>query len=61
MLYNKELKRLKKELDCQNCKYFDVVQKRCKGFGVNCFEYDPLNSTCIDPITKLPFEVNNDR
>ena len=61
MLYNKELKKVKTDIDCLECPHYDKQEKRCKGIGVACFEYDPINQTCIDPITKLPFEVKNDR
>ena len=55
MFYNIELKRQKLELDCQSCEAYDKQEKRCKGFGKICFEYDATTKTCIDPITKLPF------
>lgn len=58
MLYNKELKKVKTDVDCLDCKHYDKEQKRCKGIGVTCFEYDPITKTCIDPITQLKIKVD---
>ena len=58
MLYNKEQNRVKQDLDCIECSHFDKQEKRCKGIGVNCFEYDPITKTCLDPITHLPINPN---
>ena len=55
MFYNIEMKKVKTDLDCLDCPHFDKKEKRCKGIGVACFEYDQLTQTCIDPITKLAF------
>ena len=55
MLYNFEKKRVKKDSDCNWCEHFEKSTKKCKGFGACCFEYDQLTGSCIDPITKLPF------
>lgn len=53
MLYNKELKKVQTNTDCITCTHFDKRKKKCLGIGKNCFEYDPITQTCIDPITKL--------
>ena len=58
MLYNIEMNKEKNDLMCLECPHFDKQEKRCKGIGVACFEYDPITQTCIDPITKLPFNPN---
>ena len=58
MLYNIELKQEKTDMMCLECQHFDRQEKKCKGIGVACFEYDKLTQTCIDPITKLPFNPN---
>ena len=55
MLYNIETKKVKEDLDCIDCKYFDKDIKKCKGLGVACFEFDPITKTCIDSTTGLPF------
>ncbi len=56
MLYNKEQNRVKQDTDCAGCQYFDIPTKTCSGIGKNCFEYDKITGTCIDPITKLAFD-----
>lgn len=58
MLYNTSEQRVKKDLDCASCPYFDKPTKTCNGIGVCCYEYDQVTATCIDPITKLPFNPN---
>lgn len=54
MLYNKNLKKPRTNLDCLKCEYFDKHKKKCNGLGVICEEYDPLTGTLIDSLTKLP-------
>lgn len=56
MLYNINKDRIKRDSDCGDCEYFDTDTKTCNGFGVKCFEFDPITQTCLDPITKLPFD-----
>ena len=58
MLYNIELNKVKTDVDCLDCQHYDKEQKRCKGIGVACFEYDRITQTCIDPITNMPFNPN---
>lgn len=58
MLYNKEKKDVQVNTDCLTCKYFDKERKKCNGFGVNCFEFDPKVQVVIDPITRLPIKFN---
>lgn len=58
MLYNKEKKKIKTDIDCDNCKYFDKYYKDCKGFGICCFEYDEKTMTAFDPVTKLPIKLD---
>lgn len=58
MLYNKNLKKIKKSKDCFTCDYFDRKNKKCKGIGKCCFEFDPKTQTAIDPITRLPIKFN---
>ena len=57
MLYNKDLKKVKTNIDCLHCKYFDDNTKQCSGIGLVCFEYDQKTKTCIDPVTKLPIKM----
>lgn len=57
MLYNKEKQKVKTNIDCLTCKYFDKQAKKCLGIGKNCFEYDEKSMTAIDPITKLPIKL----
>ena len=59
MLYNINKQRVKKDSDCNWCENFDKTTKTCNGLGVCCFEYDQITSTCIDPVTKLPFNPND--
>ena len=61
MLYNRELKKVKTDVDCLECSKYDKQEKRCKGIGVVCFEYDQITQTCIDPITGMPFEVEDEK
>jgi len=61
MLYNKELKKVKQDVDCLECPDYDKQEKRCKGIGKTCFGYDPITQTCIDPITGMAFKVEDDR
>jgi len=61
MLYNIDKKRIKQDLDCIECPNYDKQDKRCKGIGKTCFEFDQTTQTCIDPITKLPCEVINEK
>lgn len=56
MLINKETKQIQKMVDCMDCEHFDKVEKKCKGLGKKCFEYDKKTGTAIDPITKLPIK-----
>lgn len=46
----------KKFVDCLTCKYHNKFLKKCEGKGIECFEYDTLINTLIDPITKLPIK-----
>lgn len=57
MLYNKNLKKIKTSVDCLTCPNFDKKEKKCKGIGIVCFEYDPKTKTAIDPISKLPIKL----
>jgi hypothetical protein len=57
MLYNKNLKKIKTSADCLTCPNFDKKEKKCKGIGIVCFEYDPKTKTAIDPISKLPIKL----
>ena len=54
MLYNNDLKKINKPTNCMTCQWFDKENKRCKGLGKTCFEFDEKTQTCIDPITKMP-------
>ena len=58
MLYNKRRKKVQNALDCLSCEYFDKETKRFKGYGKNCFEYDPNTRTAFDPVTKLPIKLD---
>lgn len=55
MLYNIETKQIKNDLSCLECPHFDKQMKKCVGIGKACFEFDQVTKTCIDPVTKLPF------
>lgn len=57
MLYNNELKKVQKPIDCMICQWFDKDKKKCGGVGKACFEYDPKTHTCLDPKTKLPIKL----
>lgn len=57
MLWNNEKKRITKLPDCFLCSKFDKTEKKCKGFGIICFEYDDVTRTCVDPITKLKIKL----
>lgn len=57
VLYNSETHERKKQLDCITCEYFDKVEKRCKGVGKKCFEYDEITLTAYDPLTHLPINL----
>lgn len=59
MFYNIEYKRVKHDSDCAKCSRYDKATKTCNGYGEICFIYDPTTATCIDPITKLPFNPND--
>lgn len=61
MLYNIETKNVKTDMDCMECPHFDKKTKECNGLGVACFEYDQLTQTCLDPVTKLPFNPNEQK
>ena len=56
MFYDNELEKLHSPIDCLTCKHFDKVEKKCKGFGKKCFEFDPITQTILDPYTKLPLK-----
>ena len=58
MLYNRELKQVQKSTQCISCAYFDKRKKKCNGIGKNCFEYDPITQTCLDPITRLTIKFD---
>lgn len=58
MLYNREKERVKRQVDCMTCPYFDKEKKKCNGLGKTCFEYDPKTKTVIDPITKLAIRID---
>lgn len=58
MLYNIDLEKVKTSIDCINCGYFDKVSKKCKGFGVVCFEFDDKTNTLLDPITRMPINLD---
>lgn len=60
-LFNIEKKHIKQDLDCIDCSHFDKQEKRCKGIGVACFEFDKTTQTCLDPITHLPFNPNEQK
>lgn len=57
MLYNKDLKAIRKPIDCITCEKFDKTLKKCNGIGKICFEYDEKLKVAIDPITKLPIRL----
>lgn len=57
MLYNKTTRQIKVQEDCFSCPHFNTKEKKCYGFGKNCFEYDMKTKTVIDPITKLPIKL----
>ena len=57
MLWNKEKKAIRNPTDCITCRMFDKHEKRCKGLGAICFEYDPNTKMCIDPVTKLRIKI----
>lgn len=57
MLYNIDKKKVPDLMDCGNCPYFDIVEKKCEGLGKACFEYDETTKTIIDNVTKLPKKV----
>lgn len=54
MFYNKSKSRIKQSTDCICCEFFDKKKKKCKGFGINCFEFDAITNVAVDPVTKLP-------
>ena len=56
MLLNIETNKIHVNSDCLTCPYFDKKEKRCKGIGKRCFEYDPLTKRIFDPITHLPIK-----
>lgn len=60
MLYNKETNKIRKQTDCMTCQYFDKQEKRCRGLGKTCFEFDKKTQTIIDPITKLPIKLKGE-
>ena len=55
MFYNIDKQREKHDSDCANCERFDKATKTCNGYGEICFIYDEITATCVDPVTKLPF------
>ena len=57
MLYNIELKRVRKPLDCINCPHFNNQFKKCEGLNKTCFLYDEKTQTIIDGVTKLPLKI----
>lgn len=56
MLWNKDANKQKTMVDCLKCKAFDKKQKKCNGFGIICFEYDPKTQTIYDNKTGLPLQ-----
>lgn len=56
MIFNINTKKVKNDLDCLTCPYFDRYYKKCNGIGKVCFEYDEKTMTIIDPVTKLPLK-----
>lgn len=61
MFYNVDKKREKHDSDCAECPKYEKATGACKGFGKICFEYDKITQTCIDPITHLPFNPNEQK
>lgn len=57
MLYNKDKKKVKTNVDCLTCIHYDKTKKKCNGIGKTCFEFDPKTRTVIDPITKMPIKL----
>lgn len=62
MLYNTQKERIQGSADCVSCPYMDKKRGVChEGIGRRCFEYDSITGICIDPVTKLPIKINNER
>lgn len=59
MLYNIEKERVKRDSDCNWCKYFNKITKTCNGIGENCFKYDSENKTYFDPIQNKNIKVED--
>lgn len=57
MLYNFEKRRIRTDVDCLTCEYFEKNEKKCNGCGKKCLEYDPKTKTVIDSITRLPLNI----
>ena len=57
MYWNKEIGKIQTNKQCMTCRNFDKLQKKCKGLGITCFEYDATTKTCVDPITKMPIKL----
>ncbi len=60
-LYNIEKKEIKTDLLCLDCPYYDDQAKKCNGIGKACFGYDEITKTCLDPVTGLPFNPNENK
>lgn len=57
MLYNVEKKKIKQEIDCMDCSFYDKEQKKCVGINKNCFEYNDVLGCAIDGITGLQIDI----
>lgn len=56
MLFNVKNRKPQTNINCLTCPYFDKKNKKCKGIGKACFEYDEKTKTIYDPITHLPIK-----
>lgn len=61
MLYNKELDKIQRRVDCLKCPYFDLPMKKCNGYGKRCFNYDEKTHKYIDPKTKKQFNIKGEK
>ena len=57
MLFNIHEHRPQTNIDCLACPYFDKQEKRCKGIGKRCFEFDKKTGAIYDPVTHLPLKL----
>lgn len=57
MLYNISKKKIQRNSDCLNCKYYNTITRKCSGINLECFEYDENTNTIIDNTTKMPLNI----